>query len=505
MNSADTLAIYPILLSPATPAAIERLLIDHGVPVARADGLSRGRHRFGIRDLGEIDFAERFGVIHAIIFQDLIPPATPIETIEAELARSESWSWRENGVPMQESIVRGQIGDSVVDRLRDIVRTEGEPWIRLSPWPAGFDGAFNFRFDLDEPDFEDWRQVVRIVDSAGAEPGVTWFVSTRAASRIPEACNLLAGRDVQSHGHWHHIHNGDPGLNAENIVRADRFLRESHFRPTGFAPPSGRITADVAGHLVRHGYRYVSGLGDVSGSSPRTDSLGLTHIHAIPVCEGAFLEAGIDDPETVISGYMAAAERAVSRDRPIFWFGHADRRLGRKPEILKRLLAAATEFGSLWHVGLGAYADWFRARNRIALTVTHDIRTPGKLSLQWHSPMRTVPEPAIWTEQGGRRWSVVCGGTSGQASIRLDRCLSETVPVALPEPECRPVFSGYGLRSMIRSSLDWERETPVESLRNGPPARRLKGILRRATDKAWQARFEPLAWPRESETGERAA
>lgn len=505
MNPAESLAIYPILLSPATPAAIERLLIDHGVPVARSDEPSNGRHRFGIRDRGEIDFAERFKVVHAITLQDLLPRATPVEAIDAELARSESWGWRENGVTMRESIVRGRVSDTVISRLRDIVRTEGEPWIRLAPWPAGFQGAFNFRFDLDEPDFEDWRQVVRIVDSAGAEPGVTWFLSTLAASRIPEAASLFAGRDVQSHGHWHHIHATDPGLNAENIARADRFLRDSQFRPTGFAPPSGRIMPDLTGHLVRHGYRYICGLGDRSGSLPRTDSLGLTHIHAIPVCEGAFLEAGIGDAEIVISGYLAAAERAVSRDRPIFWFGHPDRRLGRKPEILRRLLAAASEFGTLWHVGLGAYADWLRARNRIALSVTHDFRTPGKLSLHWHSPVRTVPEPAIWIEQGSRRWSVVCGGTSGQASIRLDGRHSVPIPVAMQEPECWPSSPSTSLRSVIRTALDWERESPVESLRGGPPARRLKGLLRRATDEAWHARFEPLEWPRETRTGERAA
>lgn len=505
MNTAELLAIYPILLSPATPAAIERLLMDHGIPVSRADVGQAGRHRFGIRDRAEIDFADRFGVIHAILWQDLLPAATPVEVIEAELARSEDWGWREHGVPVQESIVRGRVADVVIERLRDVVRTEGEPWIRFAPWPAGFDGAFNFRFDLDEPDFEDWRQVVRIVDAAGAEPGVTWFLSTRAASRIPEACVFLAGRDVQSHGHWHHCHASDPGLNAENIVRADRFLRSAQFRPTGFAPPSGRITPDLASHLARHGYRYLSGLGDLSGSLPRTDSRGLTHIHAIPVCEGAFLEAGIDDAESVVSGYVAAAERAVSRDRLIFWFGHPDRRLGRKPEILRRLFEAAREFGSLWHISLGGYADWFSARNRIALTVASDERYPGKLSLQWHSPSRTVPEPAIWIEQGGRRWSVVCGGTSGQASIRLVHRHSTPIPAALPEPECWPALPGNGLRSVIRTALDWERETPVESLRGGPPARRLKGLLRRATDKAWQARFEPLAWPRETETGERAA
>ncbi|MBI1323931.1 hypothetical protein GC170_12210 [bacterium] len=505
MNPDHILATYPILLSPATPEALERLLVDNGIPVARAEAGLCGRHRFGIHSRDEIDFTDRFGVSHAIAWQELIPGAMTVEAIDAELARSECWAWQENEVTIDESIVRGTFGDSVVERLRNRIRSHGVPWIRLAPWPAGFEGVFNFRFDLDEPDFEDWRQVVRIVDSAGVEPGVTWFLSTRAASRIPEACSLLAGRDVQSHGHWHHCHASDPGLNAENIARADRFLRSAQFRPTGFAPPSGRITPDLAGHLARYEYRYLSGLGDLSGSLPRTDILGLTHIHAIPVCEGAFLEAGIGDAETVVSGYMAAAARAVSRDRPIFWFGHPDRRLGRKPEILRRLLSAASEFGRLWHVGLGAYADWFRARNRIALTVASDERYPGKLSLQWHSSSRTVPEPVIWIEHEGRRWPVVCGGTSGQASIRLDQRHSTPIPAALPVPECWPALPGNGLRSVIRTALDWERETPVESLRGGPLARRVKGFLRRSTDKAWQARFAPLAWPREDRTGERAA
>ncbi len=505
MNTEQPLNTYPILVSPGSPEPLVRLLIDHGVPVARAEAGQAGRYRFGLYDRSERNFAERYRVSHAAAWQELMPPATSAETFDAEMARSSTFNWREKGVPIRESIVRGTVGDSVIERLRTLVISHGAPWVRLAPWPAGFEGAFNFRFDLDEPDFEDWRQVAGIVDDASAEPGVTWFLSTRAASRIPEACSLLAGRDVQSHGHWHHSHVGDPGLNAENIAVSDSFLRRSHFRPTGFAPPAGRITPDLSGHLVRHGYRYLAGLADVSGSLPRTDAFGLTHIHALPVCEGAFLEAGIDDAETVVSGYLAAATRAVSRDRPIFWFGHPDRRLGRKPEILRRLLTAASDFGRLWRVSLGTYADWLRARNRIDLTVATDDRYPGKLALQWHSPCRTLPEPTIRIEQGGRRWSVVCGGSSGQASLRLDHRHSSPVPAALPEPECRPESPAGDFRSAIRSVLDWERETPVEVLRGGPPARRLKGWLRRATDNAWQAHFEPLAWPRENASGERAA
>ncbi len=517
MTQAAPEALYPILLSHATPAAVERLLIDAGVPVLRVHDDRSNRMgfensepestyaSFGIRDRAEFDFADRFQVRHAISWQDLLPAGTSSDAIEAELSRSAAWAWREAGIEIRESIVRTPIGQAVIERLKQHIIAHGVPWIRLAPWPAGYDGAFNFRFDLDEPELADWKRVVRIVDAAGIEPGVTWFLCTRAAEKIPESISLLAGREVQSHGHWHHVHADDPGLNGSNVASADKFLRNANFRPTGFAAPGGRIVPDLAQSLISHGYRYLAGLADVSGTPVRTSADGLHHIHALPVCEGAFLEAGIDSVETIVAGYLAAAGRAISRDRPVFWFGHPDRRLGRKPEILEELLQATHGFGRLWHVGLGHYADWFQARNRMNVTVHRSPETPGQLILTWHSQQHCSPAAAIWVEAEKDRWAVACASPHGQSTLNLAAEVAAAVPRPVPEPDSWPVAADSGWRSRLRTALDWERETPVAELRGGPAARRVKGWLRRATDSSWQARFEPLAWPGADPSEERAA
>lgn len=517
MTQAAPDALYPILLSHATPAAVERLLIDAGVPVRRVHDDRSNRmgfgnsepestySSFGICDRADFDFTGRFHVRHAISWQDLLAAGTSSDAIEAELSRSSNWAWREAGIDIRESIVRTPIGQAVIERLKQHVIAHGVPWIRLAPWPASYDGAFNFRFDLDEPELHDWKRVVRIVDAAGIEPGVTWFLCTRAAQTIPESLSLLAGRDVQSHGHWHHVHADDPGLNRSNLARADRFLRDAKFRPTGFAAPGGRIVPDLAALLISHGYHYLAGLGELSGTPVRTSADGLHHMHALPVCEGAFLEAGIDSVETIVAGYLAAAGRAISRDRPVFWFGHPDRRLGRKPEILEELLQATHSFGRLWHVGLGSYSEWLHVRNRMRVTVHRSPDRPGLLNLSWYSDGRLLPAPALWIEAGNDRWIVSCDNPNGVSRLNLAAEKATPVPLPVPEPDSWPFAADSGWRSRLRTALDWERETPVEVLRGGPPSRRVKGWLRRATDKAWQARFAPLAWPGVDPPEEKAA
>jgi|GEM_PF-5723621 len=517
MNSAEADAIYPILLSHATPAAVERLLVDAGIPVRRVHDDRSNRSisgipepesshaTFGIHDLAEFDFADRLRVRHVISWQDLLPNGNSFDSIDAEMSRSSVWAWREAGVEIRESIVRTPIGQAVIDRLKQRLIAHGIPWIRLAPWPAGYDGAFNFRFDLDEPELDDWKRVVRVVDAAGIDPGVTWFLCTRAAEKIPDSIALLAGRDVQSHGHWHHVHADDPWLNGSNVASADRFLRNAKFRPAGFAAPGGRIVPDLAKSLIAQGYRSLAGLAELSGTPVRTSAEGLHQIHALPVCEGAFLEAGIDSVDTIVAGYVAAAERAISRDRPIFCFGHPDRRLGRKPEILENLLQATRGFGRLWHVGLGRHSEWLRARNRLRVNVHRAPDTPGQLTLSWQSVQQLAPASMIWVEAGDDRWVVDCSTPNGQMPLNLAADEASPIPRPVPEPESWPGVADSGWRARMRIAIDWERESPVEVLRGGPAARRVKGWLRRATDKAWQARFERREWPGDQLSAERAA
>jgi hypothetical protein len=517
MSQDDSTILFPIPLSKSTPEALERLLIDYGIPVIRlglestefeiVDTETRlaGRFRLGIGDRADLDFSDRFRIDHVISWQSLLPESVSIRAIDDELSRSSRWSWMETDVRISESIIRTPIADLIVENLRKAAESFELPWIRLAPWPAGFDGVFNFRFDLDELAIEDWLQIIRRVRQKGIESGTTWFLSTLAARKCPSSIELLEGLDVQSHGHWHHVHEIDPWLNAANIEIADRSLHAWDFAPEGFASPAGRIVPDLAPRLIQQEYRYLAGLSDVSGSIPRTDRLGLKHIHALPVCEGAFLEAGIDSIDRVVSGYLAIADRAVRHDHPIFWFGHPDRRLGRKPAILDRLFDAVSGFGRMWHITLGQYANWIDDRNQFEVRAGRLSRDSSELTISWKSRRISEPPPALWIERNGQRWSIACEGKSGGCTTDFGIDRSQPMPYRDAVPEIWPAEISKSWKSSVRNMLDWERESPVEFLRGGPPLRRIKGLLRRATDRSWRERFEPLAWSREDSESEKAA
>lgn len=487
---------YPIRLSPRVPVALERLLRDYGVPVTR-ESVSA----IVVKDRQESSESQV-----ALDWQDLLPEGASLAAIDREAVRCEQCTWTERGVPMTEAIVREPIGDAVIERLKHRILLAGRLWVRLAPWPAGFDGVFNFRVDVDEPAPDDWRRVVAAIDRAGIEPGVTWFVSTRAAETSPEIASLLEGRDVHSHGHWHHVHANDAALNAVNLAEADQRLRSFGFRPDGFAAPCGRLTTDLLDHLSGLNYRFLAGLGGLCGSVPRSHASGIRSIHALPVSEGAFLEAGLDDVATIVGGYRDAAERAVSRDRPVFWYGHPERRLGRRPEILDRLFASLPAYGKLWRVGLSAYADWLDDRDGVEISVDRLISDEsGSFVVRWSHARDTGLPAMIWVEDGRRRWAVPCAGVQGRFDLNLLAYPSSLLPVPLPEPCSVRFFADSGWKNWLRTKLDWERETPSEWLTGGPSTRRLKGVLRRLTDPSWQSRFRPKAWSMPDDTMERPA
>jgi len=490
MNGTGACCIYPITLR-NVPDTLVRLLQDAGVPVQLSQR-GTGSNAIEISDGPHDDVGDDLsGISLKIQARDLLPDGVSWAMIDAEAATPVAVKWRECEIWLRESVIREAWTDDVLMKLRRIIIDHGLPWASLAAYPAGYSGLVNFRVDLDEPAPDDWRRVLDALEPL--EPAVTWFLSTRAAEQADCIYDWLKGRDVQSHGHWHHVHLADSSLNQSNLLYANQLLKKHGFEPTGFASPCGRMTGDLPAILNQLQYQYLAGIGDLCGSMPRRMADGLWRVNTLPVSEGLYLEENIHDVDAVVEGYLSMARRALDRGRPLFWYGHAERRLGRKPAILHRLVREIENQKGLWHVTLGQYLQWLESRRLVEIKISREPDRADQFQIESiHANL--AQQPLLHLENQHGRWSVAINHENGENQVTLDPAECSSIPQSTNPPELQLQDSRPGLKHWLREKLDWERETPVEMLRGGPLLRRAKGLLRARTDKAWQAKFQPRAW-----------
>ncbi len=177
-----------------------------------------------------------------------------------------------------------------------------------------------------------------------------------------------------------------------------------------------------------------------------------------------------------MAAHLAAAVAAkVDAGEPAFVYGHPERRLGRYPEVLAAVTAAAAGVPLLWRVTLTEFARWWRWRAARRWSVVPQGRGAVR------GPVRRMGRPGTrW------RWKSSAAGTSRRCRVTGPRTHSEartTWPTSAAEPRAdlpspRPDDRRAGLKAAIRSALDWETVTPVEELRAFDLASRLKKGLR---------------------------
>ena len=128
-------------------------------------------------------------------------------------------------------------------------------------------------------------------------------MSTHAYTHHPSVLDDLRDHDTQSHGHFHHVYR-EPEANRLNLERGTEILCSSGIEPVGFAGPHGRWRASLDEQLEDLGYLYSSdfqiGYDDFPFYPWRGDRFSrVLQIPVHPVCEGLFLEAGVDDPRLI--------------------------------------------------------------------------------------------------------------------------------------------------------------------------------------------------------------
>jgi peptidoglycan/xylan/chitin deacetylase (PgdA/CDA1 family) len=390
-------------------------------------------------------------------------------------------AWQVDGLTLRERVARrpkATIRERIIGRLREDVLTHGGVWARLAPFPHPFRSAFNLRVDMDEPVAEDY---FRFAQARGPlDDCTTHFVSTAAYQAEREVLADLAGRDAQSHGHYHYVYR-DPEANLRNLERADLILRDRGIEVEGFAGPHGRWNASVDDAMEALGYSYSSdfqlGYDDLPffpWKDGRFSRVLQVPVH--PICEGLFLDAGATGGRCVADHLAAVVAEKADAGEPAFVYGHPERRLGRMPEVMAALTSALGRRPLVWRTTLTEMARWWRWRaSRKWLAIP---RGPGRLEVQfedWDAGYR----PALEVFRGEFRALLPLSGP--RTLVDLGSLAFERRPVPArravrqPEPDRRPA----SWRQMVRQAIDWETVTPVDEIPVATIAGRVKKGLRR--------------------------
>jgi hypothetical protein len=388
-------------------------------------------------------------------------------------------SWTVGGRTLSERVARfpkAWVRRRLVARLRRAIERAGGVWARLAPFPHPFRTAFGLRVDLDEPAPGDYHRYARAL-GALAEC-CTHFVSTHAYAHHASVLSDLRRYDTQSHGHYHHVYR-DPEANRINLERADRILRGSGFRPHGFAAPHGRWRPSLDDALEDLGYLYSSdfqlGYDDLPFYPWKGDRFSrILQVPIHPVCEGLFLEAGVDAPE-VIGDYMrqliawklAAGELAIV-------YGHPERRLGVMPQILEAIAGAIANEPLVWRATFTELASWWRWRaERRWLAIPRDQE---RLEIQFDNWDSKYPL-ALEIRRGHFRCLLPVAGP--RTTLELNDLAYERIDESQPSPAAPVVdWRPHGLKRVVQAAIDWETATPLDAIPRSSIPNRVKRGLR---------------------------
>lgn len=489
----------PLLLH-RTPPALQTLLIQEGIAFrilgeASADTVWR-QGRFLLFDSHQVSrsaverrlrpgqVAVDVGVLRASEVAD--PYAALLET------RPSYRSWTVAGRLLTERVTpieRGQLRRRMLEQLRRLVTGAGGIWARLAPFPAGYRSAFAFRVDLDEPVPQDYFGFARAREPIA--DCTTHFVSTAAYGHDRAVLADLRGHDTQSHGH-HHVVVADPDLNRRNLLRARRMLRQAGFDPVGFVAPEGRWNPGLDRAIEAAGHHYSSdfqlGYDDFPFFPWREEAFSpVLQVPVHPICEGLFVEAGLDDPD-LIADYLAGVVRdRIAAGEPAFVYGHPERRLGRMPQVPRRLGQVLSQEPGVWRTTLTEFAAWWRYRMAQQWSLTAD-GPPGQLNLSLAHTPAGLPL-ALEVFRGDEVATVRLG--SPVAAIPWASLQFQNRPQVPDRPGPVPAQRRTTVRALARAALDWETVVPIDELPGGTLPARLKRGLRRWRDRS-RSRLEVI-------------
>ena len=443
----DALSPPPLpLMLWETPPGLELALAQEGVPFVRvrdAHPLAFLAGRFVLFDGRDVSPTERRGCLsddNVAIDVDPLRQGEATDPFRALVDNEAgSASWTIDGRSVVERVGRqpkARIRRKLVDRIRQVVTEAGGIWARLAPYPFPYRSAFNLRLDLDEPEPLDYARFARA--RRPLDECSTHFVSTAAYGDLPGVLEDLRGVDTQSHGHFHFVYR-DEEANRRNLERAHRVLLGAGFAPEGFAGPHGRWNEGLDRTLEGLGYSYSSDFQLGYDDLPFFPWLGdrfskVLQVPVHPLCEGVFFEAG-GDARSVADHFARTIRAKVEAREPAFVYGHPERRLGRHPEIVRRIAEAVAAEPLVWRTTLTAFARWWRWRDSRRWSI--ETRPDNRLEVQFEEWDPAYPL-AVEIVRGRHVAQVPLSGprttfaTGGLAFERRSVPIHEPSPLDLP-------------------------------------------------------------------------
>jgi peptidoglycan/xylan/chitin deacetylase (PgdA/CDA1 family) len=467
----ERLPLLPLILD-GVPLGLRQALAQEGVPTHPwRPGPPQGRFLLFDSRMGkhELPAAGQIGIDVSPLRQGF--REDPFEALTDE--RSAPSRWKIGGLVLSEEIARVDkraVRRRVLEGLRAKIEKAGGIWLRVSPFPFPYRSALSFRIDYDEYDPQDFDATLEAV--AGHEGATSHFVSGAAYEDAGEALARLRGLDVGSHGYRHHTYR-TAEENLNNIGRGIEVLRGAGIEPSGFAAPHGRFHRQLLLALETLGITHSSEFGFAYDEVPVfLSASNLLQIPVHPVCLGLFLEAarrrGPRSSGPADAEIGAAVDRAIHyfdeairaryhSGEPALLYGHPTGRLGRHPQVVRRVFEVARACGALWKTTFSEMSRWWRARAQVRMTVS-----------RYHDEYVLV----VRRMAPGYRVGIEYFRARHVASVPLDRHVVRFSPSALgyerrgETPSVRPVRIDrpQGLRGRIRRLIDWERVTPIEEI-----------------------------------------
>ena len=483
--TAPELPPLPLLLW-STPPALEQMLTQEGVPFLTVNdphALAFAGGRFVLFDGRAVSsrrvraqLSARHVALDINVLRSESREGDPFA--DAVDTRASRKSWLVEGALLTERVSRADKAEArrrVIARVREAVTRAGGIWARLAAYPHPYRSAFNFRADLDEPCPDDYFRFAHAREPI--DDCSTHFVSMQAYGEDAAVLNDLKRVDTQSHGHYHFIYR-DKIANAKNLARADKRMRECGFDPVGFAAPGGRWNAGLDEVLEELGYQYASdfhlGYDDLPFFPWRNGRFSrVLQVPIHPVCEGLFLDAGIDDPGMIARHMIRTLRAKAAAGEPAFLYGHPERRLGRFPEVVTAIAHAAGAIDGLWRVTLTEFASWWRWRAQRKWSLVP--KGEGRFSAQFEEWDARYPL-ALEILKGDHAAMIPLVGPSQM--IRPSDLAYARKAARVDPPHPRIARPSLGLRHAIRSAIDWETVTPLDDLPDQGIRDRIKKHLR---------------------------
>ncbi len=307
----------------------------------------------------------------------------PFEALEDVGSQRLGWQigpWRLEGQAAR--VDKRSVRQQLMDRLRQWVEQHGGLWLRVAPFPFPYRSAFCFRIDHDDYQPEDF---LRTLDAIGGWEQATSHCVTAGPFRLaPEALRRLRGLDVGLHGYRYQTYATEEE-NLENIRRAKELVLEAGLEPIGFAAPGGRWNRALLAALEKLGFSYSSEVGLAYDELPfHPFGAEILQIPIHPISFRLFLDAAEqacrDRPtqkEVIIQSAQDAAiqyfcqmlQTCTLAGEPLLLHSPVTGCLGRYPRLVRAVLTAASQYGSLWRTNLTEIYRWWQVRSKVHLTV----------------------------------------------------------------------------------------------------------------------------------------